>query len=403
MKISGTSCAIIDYLYNHINFESSEFKKYLSATPGDGGLNPGHLVFVDGLVKFAGEQFPGILEHITKGKGPDTFNIGGPAIVAMINCAQLLEGKEASAEFYGATGDDEQAGQIMHILKKTPLKYEHYRKLAGRTPTTYVFSDPDHHDGKGERTFVNDIGAAWNFTPEHLGDSFFNADLCLFGGTALVPNIHDALTELLKKGNNSGCVNVVGTVFDFRNEQANPDKPWPLGASNDSYKYMDLLIVDHVEALKISGCDSVTDAIGFFKSHDLGAFVITNGPLPLTAYSNGKLFKEQDLIELPVSEAAGRDMELHPDSKGDTTGCGDNFCGGVMASIAAQLMNTEKGELDLVEACAWGVASGGFACFCMGGTYIESFPGEKLQKVRNYYREYREQIADVYQLETSSL
>jgi len=41
----------------------------------------------------------------------------------------------------------------------------------------------------------------------------------LFGGTALVPNIHSELTELVKTGKDSGCVTIVTTVYDFPNER----------------------------------------------------------------------------------------------------------------------------------------------------------------------------------------
>jgi len=51
-----------------------------------------------------------------------------------------------------------------------------------------------------------------------------------------------------------------------------------------------------------------------------------------------------------------------------------------------------KGTLDLVEACAWAVASGGFCCFYYGGTYHEQVPGEKRALVEGYYKAYQKQI-----------
>ena len=39
--ISGTGCALADYLYTGVQFTSPEFQKYLSKQSGDGGLfNP---------------------------------------------------------------------------------------------------------------------------------------------------------------------------------------------------------------------------------------------------------------------------------------------------------------------------------------------------------------------------
>lgn len=75
---------------------------------------------------------------------------------------------------------------------------------------------------------------------------------------------------------------------------------------------------------------------------------------------------------------------------GDTTGCGDNFVGGVLYSMAEQLKQGVH-LLDLPEAAAWGVVSGGFTCFYVGGTYHETAKGEKLSKIKHYYAQYKTQ------------
>jgi len=49
--------------------------------------------------------------------------------------------------------------------------------------------------------------------------------------------------------------------------------------------------------------------------------------------------------------------------------------------------------LDLTEACMWGTISGGFACFYIGGTYFEKYPGEKRGLINPYYDKYKNQIA----------
>jgi sugar/nucleoside kinase (ribokinase family) len=75
----------------------------------------------------------------------------------------------------------------------------------------------------------------------------------------------------------------------------------------------------------------------------------------------------------------------------DTTGCGDNFVGGVIASVVNQLIS-EAGKPDMNEACSWGIVSGGFACFYMGGTYFEKKTGENITRIKPYYDKYRGQI-----------
>ena len=104
--------------------------------------------------------------------------------------------------------------------------------------------------GHGERTFVNNIGAAWDYYPEYLNRSFFDSHIICFGGTALVPQIHDNLTRLLAKAKNNDCITVVNTVYDFRNEKNDPGSPWPLVEDNGDYGLIDILIMDCEEAIE---------------------------------------------------------------------------------------------------------------------------------------------------------
>jgi sugar/nucleoside kinase (ribokinase family) len=276
---------------------------------------------------------------------------------------------------------------LIKALEKTPVNIQSYKKSSGKTPYTLVLSDPDYNNGEGERVFVNSIGAAWNFKVESLSVDFFDADIILYGGTALVPNIHDNLHILLKNGKEKGAVNIVSTVYDFRNEKHHPGKPWPLGNSKLSFPWIDLLITDNEEALKISGQKTIKQAATFFIDNGISAFIITNGAQNISIYSNGEKFQKLALTELPISEAVSFDLQNY--TGGDTTGCGDNFVGGVLASVSQQ-MDLER--MDLSEAACWGTASGGFACFYPGGTYFENKRGEKFEKVNHYYINLRKQI-----------
>jgi len=93
---------------------------------------------------------------------------------------------------------------------------------------------------------------------------------------------------------------------------------------------------------------------------------------------------------MPVSQKVVN--KLKNAQGGDTTGCGDNFVGGVIASVVTQLQNGAK-HPDLLEACCRGVVSGGFTCFYLGGTYFEEKAGEKRAKMEPFYDAYRKQIA----------
>jgi sugar/nucleoside kinase (ribokinase family) len=151
--------------------------------------------------------------------------------------------------------------------------------------------------------------------------------------------------------------------------------------------------VDWVEALRLSGTGNITAAVKFFIDNGVHSFIITHGPEPFHIWSDGTFFKPQKLTSLPVSSLVGERLANSPELKGDTTGCGDNFAGGVLASVAQQLCTAKTGTLDIIEACSWGCASGGFACFYVGGTYLEQNPGEKTAKVAEFQQAFMQQIA----------
>jgi sugar/nucleoside kinase (ribokinase family) len=387
--ISGIGCALADFLYSKVRFDSPVFSRYLSKEAGDGGLGPGKLVFTEEFEKFAGKPYAEVLKELTDNGSPDAFNIGGPGLVSMIHAAQMLEDEDFKAKFYGILGKDKTAQSIIDRVICSPLDISNFQKISERpTPFTDVFSDPTFDNGNGERTFVNSIGAAWDYFPDMIAESFFSSDIVCFGGTALVPQIHDNLTFLLRKARQNDCITVVNTVFDFRNEKARPGKPWPLGNNEDSYRLIDALILDHEEALKISGQQTLEKAIVFFTRKQVASFIITDGARDVTVFSDGRFFEKTGPVKYPVSRRVTEALR----KKGDTTGCGDNFAGGIIASLALQLRTRVRGQFSVTEALALAVASGGFACSYLGGTFIETYKGEKRLKIQDFLSDYMMQI-----------
>lgn len=388
--ISGTGCALADFLYTNVSFHSPAFEKYRSQKPGDGGLSPGKLVFTEELEQFAQVPYPQILNELTDGTKAASFNIGGPSLVSLIHAAQMLEGeKEFEVKFYGISGKDETSVKIRQLLKKTPVDFSGYLAESKKpTPFTHVLSDPEFDNGHGERTFINNIGAAWDLIPEFLPGSFFESDMVCFGGTAITPNLHDNLHFLLEKAKNNGAFTLVNTVFDFRNEKLNPEKPWPVGNSELSFPNIDILIMDKEEALKISGKPTISKVTDFFTAKT-PAFVITQGAEPVIFNSNGEVF-DRETGSLKVSEVVTQNIR-NKAYKGDTTGCGDNFVGGVIASVAKQMQQNPQKKISLKEAVVSGICSGGFACSYHGGTWFENTPGEKKREIENLIGAYHKQ------------
>ncbi len=387
-RINGIGCSLMDFLYSGIDFHSTVFRKYQSTIEGDGGLSPGRLVFADEFEKFSGKSVDEMIGELTGGKQPDSQNIGGPCIVALIHAAQMLRYENIEVSYYGLAGTDQAADQLFDLLSGTGLNIHHYNKTNGITPYTVVLSDPAFHNGRGERAFINHLGAAWDYHSDLVDPSFFGAGITVFGGTALVPRIHDDLHLLLEKAKLCGSVTIVNTVYDFRNEKMNPGMAWPLGNTEKSISFTALLIVDREEAIKITGQKTPDAAADKLIASGAGAFVITDGANPVRIFSDGRFFNPVPLTEMTVSEVVTMNFDLR--RKGDTTGCGDNFVGGMIYSLARQIIN-KKPNPDLREAANWGIVSGGFTCFYLGGTYYEKEPGEKLLHVKKLYDKYLSQ------------
>ncbi len=382
--IAGTGCSLLDSIYSHVDFGGAAFEKYRSKHDSDGGLSPGKLVFVEDIERFSGKPFSRVLAEVVGESRPDAINLGGPAIVALVNAAQLLHDQNVRVAFYGAAGDDEAGDRIFSILRTTPVRCDDYIRVRAATPSTTVFYDPAFGGGHGERAFVNTIGAAWKYTPRSLHDSFFSADIALFGATALVPRIHEGLTRLLHRAKAAGCITVVATVYDFLNQRKNPAGRWPLGESDESYRQIDLLIADREEALRLSGAAEIPEAIRFFAHAGTRSCIVTDGAGPVHLFASEGLFSDLPYDTLPVFPGIGKQMAGHSQEEGDTVGCGDNFVGGVLASLAGQMAGRPR-SLDVREACIWGIASGGFSCMYKGGTYLEREHGEKAACVRRYH------------------
>ncbi|MGP1418857.1 MAG: carbohydrate kinase family protein [Sphaerochaetaceae bacterium] len=384
MRITGVGCCLLDSVYNGFDINAPEISALRSRKSGDGGLQEGRLVFFEDLQKHAGLDHSSLTQLLTKGDPPDVTNVGGPAIVAIINVAQMLEGdSRVQVVFEGKISDDYAGKRLLQILQKTPLKHSLQMIPGENTPVTMVLA------GNDERTFVNDIAVAHKMLPSELSEDFFCSDIVLLGGTALVPELHDNLSRILRKVKANGGITVAGTVYDFRNEKKNPDKPWPL-VSEGNWDDIDVLVMDAEEALRISGTDALSDAERFFIGR-VKAFIITQGKASISIWAGSGLFKPHELESMPVSAYVDSMLAQDVSLRHDTTGCGDNFVGGVLASIARQRL-AGANALDIEDCCAWGAACGGFTILYDGGTYIEKEPGEKASRIEPIVRAYKEQI-----------
>ena len=385
--IAGAGCCLLDYIYAQVDFTAPSFLAHRSKTPGDGGLAPGILDFTEDFEAFSGRDLAALLPEITAGKSVDAANVGGPAVVAMIHAAQILDPAKFCTRFVGAIGADAVGETLRAQLERTPLTSRGLVTKTRRTPQSVVLSDPSFDHGRGERTFLNTIGAAGQLTDDDLPDDFFAAQMVVLGGTGLVPQLHDTLDRSLARAKKHAAFTVVTTVYDFRNQQKNPHARWPIGSCDETYRLTDLLLADREEALRLSGLEDLDQALDFFIARGVGAVVVTNGARDVALRIGSARYVACAQERLPVSQAIVAELAAHPERKGDTTGCGDNFAGGVIANVALQL-EAGRSQIDLAEAIAWGAVSGGLACFQMGGVFYETQAGQKRARMAPYLEAY---------------
>lgn len=386
MRIAGIGCCLLDSVYGGFDIESEKIRGLLSRSPGDGGLREGALVFFEDLLEHSGLDQEALNDLLTGGREPVATNLGGPCVVALLHAAQMLEGPAgAEVRYIGVSSDDKPGAEIARILSRTPLRRSLTPVEGGHTPVTMVLA------GRGERTFVNRIGAAAKMSPAMVDEGFYGSDIVLCGGTALVPDIHDHLSPILRRARKRGALTVVGTVYDYRNEKRSPHRPWPL-VPEGNWSDIDLLVADESEALRISGGRSSEEAASFFKGK-VGAFIITRGSKDILAWAgNGRIAPTGRTLRLPVSAYIDDLLAAEPGLRRDTIGCGDNFVGGTLASLAMQMARRPASRPAIEDMVAWGAASGGFAILCDGGAYLEKEKGEKLSRLLPVVEAYRAQI-----------
>ncbi len=392
ITIHGAGCALMDYLYRGVDFHDEAVTRLRRRTPGDGGLTIGGLVFAEALESFAGLPVDEALRSVTGGRDPDRMNVGGPAIVSLIHTAQLRP--DDAVRFFGAVGDDGAGDTLRSIVSRTPLDTTRLSVRHGATAATYVLSDPDYDDGHGERMFINRLGVAADLTAEDLGDDFHRADIVQLGGTALVPRLHEAIPPVLARARAAGALTIVNTVYDFRAESTNPGRRWTLGG-DEAYPLVDLLITDAEEALRLSGCGTPRAAVEWFLRMGASAAVVTNGPGAVWCAASGGRFAARGVFSRPAFTEFAKSERVRG-AGGDTTGCGDTFAGGLVASIATQLdarLDTPAATggaalVDLDAAVRLAVASGAFCLTHLGGTFLEERPGEKAKLVAKVQEAY---------------
>ena len=388
MRISGAGCCVLDVLHEVPPGEGqARLAPYLSRAPGDGGLVRGAAVLRSALEARAGRPVTEIAAEIA-GAGSRT-TLGGVAAAALVAAAQIVRGEGIEVRLYANLSDDKDGALVRRLLSRTPLSTARLGTRRGRYPKTHILNERGD-GGVAERSFIAEAGVsdALALAPEDLDRDFFESEVALFSAIWWEPRLCARLTDLLAACRRAGAVTVVGTAFDPA--RGGDRGRWPLGDSDEAYRHIDLLVVNRAEALLHSGEADLDRALAFFRRAGAGAVLVTQGVEPVLYWSGGRPFTPAE-GRVPVVEAILRDQASGALPTGDSVGCGDNFVGGVVASIAMQRRTGRP--LDLREAAILGNLSGGIASAHAGGVLDERHPGEKRDLVLRYRPLYERQLA----------
>lgn len=386
MIISGLGCWVVDYIYQDIDFSLSRVSQYISKD-GKNGLVFGEATLMSHLVEYFGKSAETIIRDI--GGEKKYKNLGGVAIITTISAAQLLYNyKDIKVYFYANLANNEAGNFVLQTLKQTPVYTDYIYIMEGDNVVTHAFCGKDEH-GETSRTFIcaPSVHPSTALKLEQLDDNFYNSDINVFSCIQWEPEISKNFSRVLKKSKENGSITIVGTANDplMRGRER-----WILGDSDEAYEYIDILIMDKAEALYYSGTNDLSSAISFFKSFPIQGILITDGTNPTYVYGNGNLCLPYEGF-IPIVEDIGKDKKGGILEEGDAVGCGDNFAGGVVASIAMQLRNGEK-QINIKKACIMGNLSGGIASTVTGGLFIEKFTGERKSLIDRYYEKYLKQL-----------
>jgi sugar/nucleoside kinase (ribokinase family) len=388
MRISGVGCCVVDYIYQDIDFTLPQVDQYL-CKDGINGLMISEGNLSSHLTTHFGKPEEAIIRDITGGKNPHKV-LGGVSVVTLVSAAQLLFHHEDIGVYYYANIPNNQLGSIiLGTVEKTPLRTDCIQVMEGESVVTYALCGNDQY-GEPSRTFIcaPSVHPSTALQLGQLDHDFYASQLTVFSAIQWEPEISRNFSRVLRECKRNNSITVVGTASD---PLMRGRSKWILGDSDEVYKYIDILIMNKEEALHYSGTQDLHSAVTYFKSiPSLEGVLVTDGLNPTYVYGRGNLCLFYEGF-IPIVTDIDKDKKKGVLPEGDTVGCGDNYCGGVVASVALQLHEQSK-AIDLVEACILGSLSGGITSTITGGIFQERSFGEKRLLVDRYCTNYVHQV-----------
>ena len=230
----------------------------------------------------------------------------------------------------GAVGDDEKADWVLMTLAWHGINTSAMQRIKGvPTSATILNVRPN-----GDRPALHVRGASDHFDlPPAMYDKVFDAPIIHLGGTGLLKRLDGAASvTLLKEAKARGRT----VTFDLIAASAET-----IGIVEPLLPYIDYFMPSIEEARDMSGQSSVEDCAAFYLDRGAACCVFTLG-------EDGAYYAHRDGTRL---KSPAYDIQVV-----DTTGCGDAFDAGFIASLHYK-MDTDT-ALRFAQAAAGLVATG---------------------------------------------
>lgn len=292
------------------------------------GIACGGNLIVDHIKKIPAWPAQGNLVTITE----QFDTTGGLVCNVLLDLAKL----DPTMPLYaiGLRGDDADGRLVEERLTHAGVDISGVQILPG-TDTSYtdVLSTPD-----GNRTFFQRSGASAQFTDEHIPYGTCNAKVMHLGYLLLLEGMDapDAqygtvMAKALAKAREAGFVTCMDVVSEHSDRFRRIVPP--------SLKYVDLCVINEIEAEEITGktCrkdgkidfDGVEAALHSLMDMGVGRWAVIHFPEGACALERGGQVIRQASIAVPKSYIVGK------------VGAGDAFCAGILYSAAKDLPLSE--------------------------------------------------------------
>ena len=238
------------------------------------------------------------------------MQVGGDAF----NVASNLAALGVDTGLYSAVGKDVFGDFALSYAEKLVVPTQWIQTTDGPTSVTTVLIHPD-----GERNFVVQRGASQKISEDQISDELLAAyDLIYIGSACGLPALDgEGLIHLLKRAKTQGCLTAMDITGNALEEKASQLLP--------AMAQLDYFLPSSYEAMEISGTKTPEDAANFFHRQGVPVVVIKLG-------KQGALLSDRGCQER---------FGAYDGPVVDTTGAGDAFVSGFLASVSRKMKLSE--------------------------------------------------------------